>query len=894
MSGIKYTSGKSGSEYSMIYSDMHGVDLTGDGSNISKNRFAYLENMYRDYDNGNADTLESIPGYRKIFDTEDEVYGLFHHKYEDGSDALAVHSGDKLYLIPTEADSAEPTLIYTGLNRCRSSSFFAGNSLYVIDGKRIVRICGANASDAVTEAYIPMLAVNYEDLEQRNLYTRSFKESYTVGGIDDICYGSEGICYAVTDADNAFCKVTGYTGTDTSVYIPARTKIGDKLYTVKEIDVYAFSEKPIEECFIAGGVERIGNLAFYQCSALQKVTLSDSVTEIGNAAFSHCVSLTELHMGLGMRVIGNVPFALCTKLDTVTYSGTEADFSEIINTSALGQREILYEIANTRAVIGIRMINPAVSVSAVHVGDIHFPFEEIKHGALTYAVRLCAERREEFEGKEIVISATLSSSPEDYRDKHFGFCASVLPEGYAPSDAINKCTVAANYDGRIFLTGNPDFPGICFFSGYGRDGENDPLYFGDMNYFLCGGGAAANTAMLPLSDSLAIFKERQDGDGSIFYHSAQATDSPLVPRIYPKVYSHSGVVSRGAAVCFFDDPVFVSEVGIAALDKNMMSADRHVSVRSHNVNPLLLTEVPEDISLDVWRGYLVAAVNGHIYLADSRDKFRHAIGGTEYEWYYLSGIGAYRGDERVYRYSEVSHEGFSTHRDIGARARGEILSTAVGTETVYYTEEDGVRYEVYPTEELIGGEFYPLTRVKVIEKRLYFASSDGSISVFNNDMCGAFPEPLLPEGGIDQAEYSRDHKNRLHPYYYSFSGHAPRYALKTARDNCGIPHMQKDTVRGSMTMKCRAIGRGGLTVESTDGTDGYSEIVRFPNSSLSFWGMDFNNLSLLCGDTFTLPIGECRKKWVEKQISVYTEEPFSPFGIYNIAYRFKIKGRIKK
>ena len=42
------------SQYNRHYSNMRGVDFTGDGSNIQSDRFAYLENMYRDYEGEGA------------------------------------------------------------------------------------------------------------------------------------------------------------------------------------------------------------------------------------------------------------------------------------------------------------------------------------------------------------------------------------------------------------------------------------------------------------------------------------------------------------------------------------------------------------------------------------------------------------------------------------------------------------------------------------------------------------------------------------------------------------------------------------------------------------------------------------------------------------------------
>ena len=42
------------------------------------------------------------------------------------------------------------------------------------------------------------------------------------------------------------------------------------------------------------GVEKIGNLAFYQCSNLKEVNLPNSLRSIGRMVFSTCPSLEEI------------------------------------------------------------------------------------------------------------------------------------------------------------------------------------------------------------------------------------------------------------------------------------------------------------------------------------------------------------------------------------------------------------------------------------------------------------------------------------------------------------------------------------------------------------------------------------------------------------------------
>ena len=79
MSGRSYSGARTG-EYSVSYANMCGVDLSGDGSGISPTRLAYCENMYRDYEGDGAGIIESIPGYRRVIDLGDTVWGIYSYR----------------------------------------------------------------------------------------------------------------------------------------------------------------------------------------------------------------------------------------------------------------------------------------------------------------------------------------------------------------------------------------------------------------------------------------------------------------------------------------------------------------------------------------------------------------------------------------------------------------------------------------------------------------------------------------------------------------------------------------------------------------------------------------------------------------------------------------------
>ena len=66
------------------------------------------------------------------------------------------------------------------------------------------------------------------------------------------------------------------------------------------------------------GVTSIGYQAFYGCTNLTSVTISDGITTIGTYAFWNCIRLTSVTIGNGVTSIGDAAFQSCTNLTSVT------------------------------------------------------------------------------------------------------------------------------------------------------------------------------------------------------------------------------------------------------------------------------------------------------------------------------------------------------------------------------------------------------------------------------------------------------------------------------------------------------------------------------------------------------------------------------------------------
>ena len=101
--------------------------------------------------------------------------------------------------------------------------------------------------------------------------------------------------------NNGAITITGYTGSDGSMVIPAMTNG----FPVTSIGAKAFYEDSyLTNISIPNGVTTIGDFAFVYTS-LGSVTIPDSVTSIGNGGFWNCGGLRSVTFGNGVTNIGN-------------------------------------------------------------------------------------------------------------------------------------------------------------------------------------------------------------------------------------------------------------------------------------------------------------------------------------------------------------------------------------------------------------------------------------------------------------------------------------------------------------------------------------------------------------------------------------------------------------
>ena len=119
-----------------------------------------------------------------------------------------------------------------------------------------------------------------------------------------------------------------YANGEGDITIPANFTYEGTTYNVVGITNNAFrNNESITSITIPSSITNIGEYAFYSCTSLKSVTVTNSgsgTTEanseksIGNYAFSSCLNLTSITIPDGVTNIGEHAFSMCTSLTSIT------------------------------------------------------------------------------------------------------------------------------------------------------------------------------------------------------------------------------------------------------------------------------------------------------------------------------------------------------------------------------------------------------------------------------------------------------------------------------------------------------------------------------------------------------------------------------------------------
>ena len=872
--------GNKTTEYSRYYSAFRGVDFTSDHTQVHESRLAYLVNMYKDYQSGQGEALETVAGFRRRAKFNDgEVYGIFYFKCEvdeEEKECVLIHSGKGLYLWHNYPNSinipSTVAIVAQGLNDTTT----VGETIIKSYTQKLSFPC---------EGIINLKTDSGEDITASTTYdktTNTITFTSSIVETDDVLELSyyEGVS---TASDLLFSSMNER---KSSSFI-----CNNRLYIIDGKNYLVFDGKTV------ASVKENAYIPTTYIGIIPSGENADNGTEYE-------------------------PRNMLTPKFKTTFKATGDATEYFLNENALD------------AVLSVKVYGKELTIDVDYTVDL-------PNGKITF--KNAPKKPEEtamkdengnyipYDGEGAVPDETGEGKYLPYEQGYFGVEVTAAKtwttlDGVKKekdiSDIISGCTLCTTFDDRVFLSGNPNYHNLLFWCRL-TSGFANPSYFSVIDWVPDGVGSAPITGLMCVSDTLMVLKADTQQDSSIYFHTGETVDN-IATRVYPKKQGLSGLGCVGACRNFLDDPIFISRLGVEGVSQLKIASERANEHRSKLVDAKLVNTDLSKACLEEWGGYLCVLTDGKIFLADSRQRYTDTTGAMQYEWFYLENIGVWDNQYREYKYSSVmpeelkglkfEHDGqefeieladavffpdiYETKNLCGTvanEADSEGISTAEIFTKVITAEIDGLSYQIqiaYKIMEFVsddsvekraylcesrgnhtGGVFQRATVLYSMSDNLFFGCKNGAVCSFNFDQ--------------------RDENGELPPHAYHFDGRTIHCGCATLMDNCNIPHLTKTTIKRSTVIKTKSFKNSAAKVKVRTNKKSYEQIARINSSLFSFDDVDFADFTFITTDQTLFAVKEKEKQWVEKQYYIFSDEYMKPFSIYYISFRYKVAGRFK-
>jgi hypothetical protein len=194
-------------------------------------------------------------------------------------------------------------------------------------------------------------------------------------------------------------------------------------------------------------------------------------------------------------------------------------------------------------------------------------------------------------------------------------------------------------------------------------------------------------------------------------------------------------------------------------------------------------------------------------------------------------------------------------------------------------EQERLAVLIDKKDDYTGGTFDPAIEIKAVDhNKLLFGTEKGYIGCFNFDKRDPDDDYKIPTDN------------------YTFNQRIILSGLATKMDNCGIPHLIKNTVKKSMVVKMRTFPTSAAKIKVRTNRLPMREVERIIGGRIGSFDrsdFDFEDLTYETGEKNIFRVREKEKKWLEKQIYFVSNEFKRPFALHHIVYSYVIAGRYK-
>ena len=148
------------------------------------------------------------------------------------------------------------------------------------------------------------------------------------GGVVGSKFEIDDILYTI-DENNTASLTSANKAISGAVVIPNQVEYNGKKYDVTSIGYQAFYNcSNLTSVTISNNVTSIGESTFYGCSGLTSITIPSSVTYIGESTFTSCSGLTSITIPNNVTTIGKNAFGFCSSLISLIIPNSVTNIGE--------------------------------------------------------------------------------------------------------------------------------------------------------------------------------------------------------------------------------------------------------------------------------------------------------------------------------------------------------------------------------------------------------------------------------------------------------------------------------------------------------------------------------------------------------------------------------------
>ncbi len=872
---------KEKSSYNRYYGDFKGVDFSSDHSQVHEQRLAYSVNMFRDYQSGQGQALETICGFRQRAFFPDEngkenaIYGIYSYKFTDGTEQktrIVVHAGTSLYLWHNYPKSLEIPIVKNvtlnapvgsiaslntyeiSLNDCTIESV---DSVKTIDGADILEWEYDDDTKNLTFNSSLMEGDNIQIIYREgvlgsSIYDNMNERRSSAFIMNNLLYVIDGKNYVVYDGETASNVLD-------NVYIPTTyiniVPSGSNANNGVEYEQRNMLTPKFISTFIPDGTTKTFKLNENELESVDVVKLYDR--ELDSTEFSVSLTTGEITFNEAPAVSDEYPSEYAGLIVTASKrytsikgvaTGVVTDVAELITGCTI------CAVFDNRVFLSGNPLCPnhvffcgrnALSglADATYFGVLNTMQDGVGDAPITGMMSV-ADTLMVLRNDTLQEGSTYFHTPYD-TDNDVMPRAYQTKQGLAGIGCLGACI---NFlDDPVFIS-RLGVEAVAQLSVRNERANEHRSSLVDAKL------ANSNLEKSILGEWNGYLLLLIDGDLYLADSRQKYQHSIGVPQYEWYFVEGVGVYQNQYPEYKYSKGIPEALIGInvnyctnchSDVEHCTCSNPNHIEIRLESAE-FIETRFGDAVSYEDLRGEVVNAPmsNGEqssdvtILNGFTTEEFEVGDRTAQMKYYYTYVVKAIRDLEDV------------SQKIVGYKA--------------YLCEHEG---------NYIGGVFKQATTILNLENNIFFGTENGVICSFNFD--------------------KRDETGTIPAQWYTFDNRTIYCGCATKMDCCNIPHLTKTTVKRSTVIKTKSFRSSAAKIKVRTNKKPYEQVDRINNSIFSFEDLDFSDLTFNLTEQSLFAVNEKEKKWVEKQYFIYSDEFMKPFALFYVAFRYVIAGRFK-